>query len=442
MEVATKEIEFKKYSEYKDSGTEYLGEVPYNWEIAKLGAIVEPKSDKGHPDFEVLSVYRDYGVIPKDSRDDNHNATSLDTSNYKAVYPGDLVINKMKAWQGSMGISNHKGIVSPAYITCKVRSGNYESDYLHYLLRCQSYIGEYNRLSYGVRVGQWDMHYEDLKKVTVLLPSPEEQTAIAKFLDEKTAKIDEAISIKQRQIELLKERRQILIHKAVTQGLNPDVPLKPSGVDWIGDIPEHWDVKKIKHCASKISKGTTPSTEGRFILNEGAVRFIKAENIQDGVITNHPKHFIDDKTNEIIGRSKLGINDILFVIAGATLGKVAIVSESILPANTNQAVSFIRPNREANPNYLVYWLTSNFITKSIWLDAVQSAQPNLSMEDLGNLPFISPPKIEQQEILKYLDIELVKLDNSISLQQTQIAKLKEYKTTLINSTVTGKIKVV
>ena len=240
-------IKLQKYPAYKNSGVEWLGEIPEHWEAVSLGSILELKSDKNHPDYEVLSVYREYGVIKKDSREDNHNATSLDTSNYKAVEPGDLVVNKMKAWQGSMGVSPHKGIVSPAYITCRVNSERIHPDYLHRLLRCDLYIGEYNRLSYGVRVGQWDMHYEDFKHITTAIPPIAEQTAIANFLDTKTALIDKAIALKQKQIELLKERRQILIHHAVTRGLNPDVKLKVSGVEWVGEIPEHWEVKKIKY---------------------------------------------------------------------------------------------------------------------------------------------------------------------------------------------------
>lgn len=431
----------QKYPAYKSSGVKWLGEIPEHWEAVSLGSIMELKSDKNHPDYEVLSVYREYGVIKKDSRDDNHNATSLDTSNYKAVEPGDLVVNKMKAWQGSMGISAYKGIVSPAYITCNVNTEKIHPEYLHQLLRCNLYIGEYNRLSYGVRVGQWDMHYEDFKHITTTIPPKEEQIAIAKFIGSKTALIDQAIGIKEKQIELLKERRQILIHRAVTRGLNPDVKFKYSGVEWIGKIPEHWEIARVKQCSNKISKGTTPSTEGRSILDEGPIRYIKAENIQDGIITNYPAHFIDEKTNSLIRRSELQDDDILFVIAGATLGKVAIVSQVEIPSNTNQAVAFVRPNSKVIPRYLSIWLTSNIIKELIWLDAVQSAQPNLSMEDLGNFPIFLPGIVEQKLIVSHIEILNTKIATAISLKEKEIEKLKECKASLINVAVTGKIKV-
>ena len=134
----------QRHESYKPSGVKWLGAVPSHWEVQALRAVTQLKSDRNRPDLPVLSVYREYGVIRKDSRDDNHNATSLDTSTYKVVQPGDLVVNKMKAWQGSMGVSAHEGIVSPAYITCSTKSERVLPGYLHYLLRSSSLIGVYN----------------------------------------------------------------------------------------------------------------------------------------------------------------------------------------------------------------------------------------------------------------------------------------------------------
>jgi len=210
----------QRYESYKSSDADWLGDVPTHWDVQPLRAVTALKSDKNRPELPVLSVYREYGVILKDSRDDNHNATSLDTSAYKVVKPGDLVVNKMKAWQGSMGVSAHDGIVSPAYITCATRADRVRPQYLHYLLRSSPLIGVYNSLSYGVRVGQWDMHYEDFKQIPIPLPPQEEQERIVAFLDQKTAEIDEAIAKKERLIELLNEQKSIVTNHAVTRGLN------------------------------------------------------------------------------------------------------------------------------------------------------------------------------------------------------------------------------
>ena len=212
----TPDSRFDKTVAMKDSGVKWIGDIPKGWEITKLGAISEIKSDKNHPKYEVLSVYRDYGVVIKSSRDDNHNATSLDTSTYKAVDIGDLVVNKMKAWQGFMGISPHKGIVSPAYITCKIKSNILKNNYLHTLIRTHLYIGEYNRISYGVRIGQWDMRYEDFKQIPILIPPKQEQHQIIDFIENQTSKIDNAINLQQKQIKKLKEYKTTLIDSVVT----------------------------------------------------------------------------------------------------------------------------------------------------------------------------------------------------------------------------------
>ena len=176
--------------EMKDSGIEWVGAIPNHWRVSKIKQIVRWKSVKGQPDLPVLSLYRDYGVIPKDSRDDNHNVTSLDTSGYKVVEHGDLVINKMKAWQGSLAVSEYNGIVSPAYHICKITSENICKKYLHYLLRDASYLPEYMRLSTGLRVGQWDLSFDDFKNIPFLVPPLAEQERIAAFLDAECAEID------------------------------------------------------------------------------------------------------------------------------------------------------------------------------------------------------------------------------------------------------------
>ncbi len=200
----------------KDSGVEWIGDIPEHWGVSAITNITSTISIKNHPKEELLSVYRDYGVIIKSMRDDNHNKAGANLSNYKLVEAGYLVINKMKAWQGSLGVSEFRGIVSPAYITCKTDKKIVERSYLHHLLRCRNYINEYNRLSYGVRVDQWDMRYDDFKYVPVLLPPKKEQKSIADYLDDKTAKIDTIVKTINTQIEHLKELRKTLINDVVT----------------------------------------------------------------------------------------------------------------------------------------------------------------------------------------------------------------------------------
>ena len=441
--IQTKETEVtvQKYPAYKESGVDWLGEIPEGWQILPgLRFIIEGKEkNKGMIRDTVLSL--SYGNIRVREKEELTGLVPESFETYQLVNKGDLIFRPTDLQNDKVSlrssISNYVGIITSAYLNLRIKD-NASSKYYHYLFRAI----DNNKVIYGLGSGlRQNISYLDFRRFNFPFPPLPEQTAIANFLDDKTTKIDTAIAQKEKMIALPKERKQIMIQNAVTKGLDPNVQMKDSGVEWIGEIPEGWEVKRVKQCAHIISKGTTPSTEGRLIIDEGTVRFIKAENIQNGTIIDYPCHFIDEKTNNIIGRSKLQNGDILFVIAGATLGKVALIEDRHLPANTNQAVSFIRPNSTVDGSYLSLWLTSGYIVILTWLEAVQSAQPNLSMEALGNFPFISPPLYEQNLILHFINDESTKIDQSITLQQTQIAKLKEYKATLIDSAVTGKIKV-
>ena len=204
-----------QHVEMKPSGVEWIGEIPKHWITIRCTNLFELKHIKNTTGEINLSVYRDYGVIRRDSRDDNHNRISEDTSNYKLVEPGDFVLNKMKCWQGSLGISEYRGIVSPAYTVCKPKK-SFFGKYFHYLLRSNSYIQEYKRLSYGIRTGQWELRFEDFKDMIIPYPPRHEQEQIANILDQRIKQIDELVLAEQQIVELLKEYRQSLITEAVT----------------------------------------------------------------------------------------------------------------------------------------------------------------------------------------------------------------------------------
>ena len=251
-----------RYPEYRRSAIDWLNAIPAHWETLPLGRLFSRIKRTGHPSALLLSVYRDHGVVLKSSRDDNFNKASDDLSTYQLVKVGDLVINKMKAWQGSVAVSNYEGIVSPAYFTYQVSSQKYSQaahpQYLHFLLRSTDYVAQYLRVSKGIRVNQWDLDPDSFKTLPLLLPSLDEQQAIARFLDHETARIDQLIAKQERLIELLKEKRQAVISHAVTKGLNPDVPMKDSGVEWLGEVPAHWQVKKLRYvgnCQNGINIG-------------------------------------------------------------------------------------------------------------------------------------------------------------------------------------------
>ena len=214
-EAVTKGLD--KSAPLKDSGIEWIGEIPAHWIKIKHKVLFKNLSIKGHGEATVLSLYRDYGVVPKDSRDDNHNVTSLDTDSYKYVQPNDLVINKMKAWSGSIAITDYEGIVSPAYYTCKVNYKYITKRFIHHYLRNKHLVGLYEMYSAGLREGQWDLSIDDFQSIEIAIPPTlEEQDAIAKAIDEKCDSIDKLIAIKQEKIEKLQEYKKSLIYEYVT----------------------------------------------------------------------------------------------------------------------------------------------------------------------------------------------------------------------------------
>lgn len=413
---------FQRYESYKDSGEVWLGQVPTDWNLECIRAVTALKSKRDEPDLSVLSVYRDYGVILKDSRDDNHNATSLDTSNYKVVEPGDLVVNKMKVWQGSMGVSEHHGIVSPAYITCKTNLAKVVPRFLHYLLRSQPFIAVYNSLSYGVRVGQWDMHYEDFKKIPLPYPDLDTQNRIVNFLDEKTTEIDAAIAKKRQLIDLLNEQKVILINRAVTRGLNPDAPMKDSGVDWIGEIPAHWEITKVKAVFELLDNRRRPlSGDVRGAMTERIYNYYGASGIIDKV-----EDYIFDETTILVAEDGANLVMRNLPLAIMATGKYWV----------NNHAHILRP-RDGD---IHYW--ANALEAADYRPLISgAAQPKLTKDAIKNVFLPCPLREEQTKISEWLDVITKSFGPVEKATQNEITTLNEFKQTLIANAVTGKIKI-
>ena len=231
--------------EMKDSGASFIGMVPANWRVDKIKYHLERHEFRNPGDQQILSVYREYGVIPKDSRDDNHNVTSDDTSKYKYVVPGFFVINKMKAWQGSMGVSEHEGVVSPAYYIYRFRNGMYVHKYFHYLLR-GCYKDEFRRLSGGIREGQWDLPAYSFENTVVLLPEIKEQKQIVNFLDSRCAEIDSLSVDIQSEIETLEAYKKSKVFDVVEHGIDHTDYVQTDSDVW-KTIPSGWKLVDIKY---------------------------------------------------------------------------------------------------------------------------------------------------------------------------------------------------
>ena len=269
--------DLKPYPEYKESGSRWLAKVPLHWQVRNLRTLIRPRNERNRADLRLLSVAREKGVFVRSLTDanENHNVIPEDLSNYKVARAGNLVINKMKAWQGSMGIAPCDGIVSPAYFVFDFSMTN--PSFGQALLRSKPYVAHFGQASDGVRVGQWDLTIAGMRQIPVLAPPPAEQTAIVRFVDWVNGRLERAIRAKLKVIVLLTEQKQAIIHRAVTRGLDPSVPLKPSGVPWLGDIPQHWEVRRLKFVASQIVFMRLPGT-----LNSEPIR-------QFELLISHPE---------------------------------------------------------------------------------------------------------------------------------------------------------
>ncbi|EJB9911726.1 TPA: restriction endonuclease subunit S [Escherichia coli] len=430
--------EMPKYEAYKDSGVEWIGAIPVHWNSFPLCAKSKLKSISNNENEELLSVYLDKGVIKFDDVDAKRtNTTSSDLTKYQLVDPGDFVLNNQQAWRGSVGVSDYRGIVSPAYLVLSL-SEDIVPRFGNYLFRDGAMVANYLVSSKGVGTIQRNLYWPQLKRALVFLPPTEEQLLIACFLDKKTALIDEAISIKEQQISLLKERKQIIIQQAVTQGLDPNVPMKDSGVDWIGKIPAHWDVKRLKYLGKSIigltySPNDLSDEKGGTLvarssnLYEGKFKYGEKENVYVNCFI--PEH-LKLKKGDILICSRNGSRDLI--------GKCAFVSDA---DEGNSFGAFTTVFRSKYNEYLFCILNSD-VFKMLSGTFLTSTINQLTVGNLNSIfvPF-PPSKNERDGIITYINRLNGDVERAIEYQKIQIEKLKEYKTTLINSAVTGKIKI-
>ena len=427
---------YKRYNSYKDSGFVWIGEIPSHWEASTINALTKVVSRKNRPSEPLLSVYRDYGVILKSSRDDNYNKPGQDLNAYKFVKPTNLVLNKMKTWQGSLGVSELQGIVSPAYITCELDISNVFPKYLHYLLRCHNYIYEYNRLSYGVRTNQWDMRYDDFKKIPVFLPSKQEQHAIAAFLDRKITEIDRFIASEEKLIAQLNGQRAVIINHAVTKGLDSDVQMTTSKVKWIVEMPKHWTITKLKY-TSNIPVTYGLNIEADRYTTEG-IRLIRITDIDEKGGLRKGGVYLPE--NCVPREQMLNGYDLLLSRSGATVGKSYLHLEAGQYTSAGYLVRFNFGDYYTSK--FIYYVTQSHFYRN-WLEQqiIIATIQNVNGEKYSNFQLPIPSHQERKHIVNFLNYKTKQIDEFVSKERQKIDLIKQYRQVLISQAVTGKIDV-
>lgn len=424
---------YQKYPKYRSSGVEWLGDIPTDWELSRLGRYFSERrikvSDKIYPPLSVTKK----GVVPQlDSA-----AKSNDGDNRKLVKSGDFVINSRSDRKGSSGISKLDGSVSLINIVMIPKSIN--PNFSEYLLKSTAFVEENYRIGHGIVADLWTTRYDEMKNIKVAFPPLKEQTAIANFLDDKTAKIDTAIAQKEKMISLLKERKQIIIQNAVTKGLDPDVKMKDSGIEWIGEIPEHWEVIKLSGVCSFV-RGNSSFKKDE-LLSKGkyvALQYGKTYKVDE--VDESFEFYVNDEFYKISQIVKYG--HVIIISTSETiedLGHSVFYNRKDIGLLGGEQISLMPYSEMIFEKYLYY--SSKIFTKELQKYATGIKVFRFNINDLKTTFVSIPPVLEQKQIVNYIDTETIKIDKIISQQRKQITKLKEYKATLIDSAVTGKIKV-
>lgn len=408
MKIIIDQLNLKRYSAYRDSGVEWLGEIPQHWKRIRMKYLFHDYSEKNREEEELLSVTQNQGVVPRTWVSNRMVMPSGNLESFKFIQKGDFAIS-LRSFEGGLEYCYHDGIISPAYTVLKAQRNIYDI-YYKYLFKSFAFISELQTSVVGIREGK-NISYPQLSYSSMPIPTLEEQTQIANFLDDKCTKIDQAIQQKERLIELLKERKQIIIQNAVTRGLNPKVKMKDSGVDWIGEIPEGWEVKRLKHV-------------------------LRIKNGQDY------KHIVADTGYPVIGsggqfafaKEYLYDGEALLLGRKGTIDKPLYVNSKFWTVDTMFYAVVNKSNSTRYMHYLATTIPFKFYSTS-------TALPSMTQNDLNNHKIVIPPLTEQLLILDFLDNQKIKLNKAINYQKQQIEKLKEYKQVLINEVVTGKVKV-
>lgn len=422
--------DLKPYPEYKESGSKWLGAVPAKWEVRNLRTLISKRAERDRPDLPLLSVAREKGVFVRSltDADENHNVIPEDLSNYKVARAGNLVINKMKAWQGSMGIAPCDGIVSPAYYVFDFRIANHA--FGQRLLRSKPYVAHFGQASDGVRVGQWDLSIPGMRQIPVLVPSPTEQAAIVRFLDWANGRLERAIRAKRKVIALLNEQKQAIIHRAVTRGLDPTVPLKPSGIPWLSDIPAHWGiVRNMALFAHRVEAGIAGLPVLQVSLRSG----ITAEELDQ---FGRPKKLIADPTKYKLIRK----GDIAYNTMRMWQGAVGVSPSDGL---VSPAYVVLTPRGDTCPDFYDFIFHTDVYKQQVNRQStgIVSDRNRLYWDSFKQMPNVALPRPEQEEIVTFIRLETSSLNTTSFRLEREIELLREYRTRLVADVVTGKLDV-
>jgi type I restriction enzyme S subunit len=436
-------MNLKPYAAYKDSGVPWLGKVPMHWEVRRLKYLLRERDRRSlNGNEQLLRVSQFTGVTERKRADgtDEPNTRAESLIGYKCVEPNDLVVNIMLAWNGSMGVSSFFGIVSPAY--CVYRFGAQANPwYFHHLLRSRTYKARIKAASTGIVESRLRLYTDDLYRLEALLPSLSEQAVIVRFLDDMDHRIQHYIRAKQKLVKLLEEQKQVIIHRAVTRGLDPNVRLKPSGVEWLGEVPEHWQVRTLGQIAISFRTGPFGSILHQSDYVEGGTPLVNPTHMSGGKIIEDMRCSVPPPVVARLSDYLLAKYDLVFSRRGE-LGRCSLVRDREVGWICGTGSIRVRvAYAEIEPEYLIEALQVRWVGEYLSLFSVGATMNSLNTGILKGVPILIPPLREQRQVLNQIALKTQSIDRAISATEREIALVREYHVRLTADVVTGKLDI-
>lgn len=426
-----------RYREYKGSGIPWVGQVPAHWQVQPLLGVATERSEPntGMRENNLLSL--SYGRIVRKDIDSNDGLLPESFETYQVVQRGDIILRLTDLQNDKRSLRSaqvlERGIITSAYLALEPTRAS--SAFLAYLLRAYDLSKVFYSMGGGLRQS---MKFDDLKRMPIPIPPEPEQTAIAAFLDRETDKIDALIAEQEKLIALLAEKRQATISHAVTRGLNPDAPMRASGVDWLGEVPAHWNVTPLKYLAS-FKSGGTPSKE-KLEFWDGDVPWASAKDLKSDRLSDTEDHItavaVSQSAAELVP-----MQSVLVVVRGMILAKTFPVTFAEVPMAINQDLKAVIPGKHMTAQYLAWMLRGTARESLRRLDEAGHGTKALRMDAWGSMQMPLPPRPEQAEILDFIERETVRLDRLRDQAERAITLLKERRAALIAAAVTGQIDV-
>lgn len=431
----------ERYREYKNSGVYYIPQIPSEWNVLKGKILFKQEKRPVNKEDEIVTCFRDGEVTLRKNRRLEGFTNSLKEIGYQGIRKGDLVIHNMDAFAGAIGVSDSDGKGTPVYAVCTPIREDANQFYYCYLLRFLAKTGFIQSLAKGIRERSTDFRYGDFKELLLPVPSRAEQDAIVRYLDTATSEIDKAIAMQQKMIDLLNERKQIIIQNAVTKGLDENVEMKESGVEFVNEIPHNWSTRRLKFSAwIRARLGWKGLKASEYV--ENGYPFLSAFNIENDHMKWNNLNFINKYRYDESPEIKLKIGDLLLVKDGAGIGKCARIDELPYGESTaNGSLAVITSYDMLDYRYLYYFMVSKSFKDHTELLINGMGVPHFTQGEMKKIVMPVPPQAEQQQIVTYLDSEMQRFGTAITNCQRQITLLQERKQIIINEVVTGKVRV-